>query len=226
VEKEKLQREVQDGLEEARHRLMGANEVHDFLAENNVGGSSARVDVGPAGVRNNDTDEKATSGSGKSGWGFGGLFHAGEATPPVIPSFGVPTTVSRSAAGEPLLRKLGGLFGGRGDCCSSITPAAPCGLPLVQEAMYNGPDRSSTAGSAELWSPSDGYVSCADHEITDRKPLPSPQTSVALERPLTRSIGWKWNAPYSSTCWTLRCAEHLTLRIGGANFQTAPFHPC
>jgi hypothetical protein len=165
-ERENLQREVQalkTALEEAQHELTEANEareasetcvktLRDFIAENNVGVSSARLDVGSAGVRSDDTDKKAACGSGSSRWGFGGLFRAGEATSPVIPSRGALTTVSPSAAGEPLSRKLGGLFGGRGSFSSS-TPAPPRSVPVVQEAMYNSSDTSSTAESAEPVSP-------------------------------------------------------------------------
>jgi hypothetical protein len=165
VEKEKLQREVQalkTALEEARHELTEANEareasetcvkaLRDFIAENNVGLSSSRVDVGSPGLRNDDTDKKAAA-SGSSRWGFGGLFRAGEVTSPVIPSRGAPTAVSPIVATEPLSRKLGGLFGGRGSF-SSATSAQPRSVPVVQESMYHSSDTSSTAESAELASP-------------------------------------------------------------------------
>lgn len=166
MEREKLQREVQalkTALEEARLELMEANEareasdtcvktLRDFIAENNVGVPSARVDGGSVGVRNDDTDKKAASGSGSSRWGFGGLFRAGETTSPVIPSRGTSTTVSPPAAGEPLSRKLGGLFAGRGSFSSS-TPTPPRGVLVVQEGVYNGSDTSSAAESAEPASP-------------------------------------------------------------------------
>ncbi|KAI0305960.1 hypothetical protein B0F90DRAFT_947518 [Multifurca ochricompacta] len=170
VEREKLQREIEAlkmALEEVRHELMEANEareasetcvktLRDFIAENNVGVPSARVDVGSAEnftVRSDDTDKKSASGNGGSRWGFGGLFRTGETNSPVIPSRGASTTASPSAASEPLSRKLGGLFGGRGSF-SSTTSGPPRGVPVVQEAMYNGSDTSSTAESAEPASPS------------------------------------------------------------------------
>ncbi|KAI0255787.1 hypothetical protein BJV78DRAFT_1273328 [Lactifluus subvellereus] len=157
MESEKLQREVQalkTALEEARHELMEANEareasetcvktLRDFIAENNVGVPSSRADVGPVGT---------ACGSASSRWGFGGLFRAGEATSPVIPSRGASMIVSPPAAGEPLSRKLGGLFSGRGSFSSS-TLAPPRGVPTAQEAMYNSSDTSSTAESAEPVSP-------------------------------------------------------------------------
>ena len=167
VEREKLQREVQalkTALEEARHELMEAIEareasetcvktLRDFIAENNVGVSSPCVDISSAGVHSDDSDKRVASGSGSSRWGFGGLFRAGEVNSPVIPSRGSPASVSSpSAAGEPLSRKFGGLFGGRGSFSSS-TPAQPRGVPVVQEALYNGSDTSSTVESAELASP-------------------------------------------------------------------------
>jgi hypothetical protein len=166
VEKEKLQQEVQalkTALDEARHDLSEANEareasetcvkaLRDFIAENNVGLSSPRADVGSPGLRNDDTDRRAASASGSSRWGFGGLFRAGEVTSPVIPSRGTPTTVSPIVATEPLSRKLGGLFGGRGSF-SSATSAPPRSVPVVQEGMYHSSDTSSTAESAEPASP-------------------------------------------------------------------------
>jgi hypothetical protein len=169
VEREKLQREIQalnTALDEARHELMEANEareasetcvktLRDFIAENNVGVPSPCVDVSPTGAHGDDADKRAASGSGSgsSRWGFGGLFRVGEVNSPVIPSRGgAPASVSLSAAGEPLSRKLGGLFGGRGSFSSS-TSAQPRGVPVVQEALYNGSDTASTVESAELASP-------------------------------------------------------------------------
>ena len=170
MEKEKLQREIQalkTSLDETRHDLMEATEareasetcvktLRDFIAENNVGVPSVRVDVGSAGnsaIRGDDADKKSASGNGGSRWGFGGLFRAGEANSPVLSSRGTSTTASPPAANEPLSRKLGGLFSGRGSFSSS-TSAPTRGVPVVQEAMYNGSDTSSTAESAEPASPS------------------------------------------------------------------------
>jgi len=169
MEKEKLQREIQalkTSLDETRHDLMEATEareasetcvktLRDFIAENNVGVPSVRVDVGSAGnsaIRGDDADKKSASGNGGSRWGFGGLFRAGEANSPVLSSRGTSTTASPPAANEPLSRKLGGLFSGRGSFSSS-TSAPTRGVPVVQEAMYNGSDTSSTAESAEPASP-------------------------------------------------------------------------
>jgi len=163
---EKLQREVQTlkaALEEARHELMEANEareasetcvktLRDFIAEHNVGVSPVRSDVGTAVIRGDEADKKNVSGSGGSRWGFGGLFRAGEASPPVILSRGTSSCTSPSPTSEPLSRKLGGLFGGRGSFSSS-TSATPRGVPVTQDAMYHGSDTSSTAESAEPASP-------------------------------------------------------------------------
>lgn len=166
VEREKLQGEVQTlkaALEEARHELMEANEareasetcvktLRDFIAEHNVGVSPVRSDVGTAAIRGDEADKKNVSGSGGSRWGFGGLFRAGEASPPVILSRGTSSCTSPSPTSEPLSRKLGGLFGGRGSFSSS-TSATPRGMPVAQDAMYHGSDTSSTAESAEPASP-------------------------------------------------------------------------
>ncbi|KAH9066601.1 hypothetical protein EDB87DRAFT_439999 [Lactarius vividus] len=170
VEREKLQGEIQalkTALEETRHDLMEATEareasetcvktLRDFIAENNVGVPSVRVDIGSAGnsaTRGDDADKKSASGNGGSRWGFGGLFRAGDASSPVLPSRGTSATASPPAASEPLSRKLGGLFSGRGSFSSS-TSAPARGVPVVQEAMYNSSDTSSTAESAEPASPS------------------------------------------------------------------------
>jgi hypothetical protein len=166
AERDKLQREVQvlkTALEDTRHELTEVNEareasetcvrtLREFIAENNVGVSSLRSDAGSAVARSDDADKKNASGSGGSRWGFGGLFRAGEASPPVIPSRGASTSSSPSPTSEPLSRKLGGLFGGRGSFSSS-TPAPPRGVPSVQEAICNSSDTSSTAESAEPASP-------------------------------------------------------------------------
>lgn len=166
VEKEKLQREIESlkaALEEARHELTEANEareaseicvktLRDFIAENNVGVSPVRSDVGGAMLRGDDADKKNANGNGASRWGFGGLFRAGEASSPVISSRGAPSSTSPSPTSEPLSRKLGGLFGGRGSF-SSTSSALPRGVPVAQEAMYHGSDTSSTAESAEPASP-------------------------------------------------------------------------
>ena len=164
ADREKLQREIQTlkaALEDTRHELTEANEareasetcvrtLRDFIAENNVGVSSMRSDVGSAVGRSDDPDKKNASGSVGSRWGFGGLFRAGEASPPVIPARGISTS-SPSPTAEPLSRKLGGLFGGRGSFSSST--AAPRGVPSIQEPSYNGSDTSSTAESPEPASP-------------------------------------------------------------------------
>jgi hypothetical protein len=163
AEREKLQREVQGlktALEETRHELMEASEareasetcvrtLRDFITENNVGANAGGVVA-----RSDDADKKNASGSGGSRWGFGGLFRAGEANSPVISGRGVSTSSSSSPTNEPLSRKLGGLFGGRGSF-SSGNPAAPRGIPNVQEGIYNSlsSDTSSTAESAEPASP-------------------------------------------------------------------------
>ncbi|KAH9989850.1 hypothetical protein BJV77DRAFT_1128590 [Russula vinacea] len=166
ADRERLQREIQAlkaALEDSRHELTEANEareasetcvrtLRDFIAENNVGVSPMRADVGGSVARSDDTDKKNTSGSGGSRWGFGGLFRAGEASPPVISSRGVSTSSSPSPTSEPLSRKLGGLFGGRGSFSSS-TPAPPRGVPSVQETTCHGSDTSSTAESPEPASP-------------------------------------------------------------------------
>ncbi len=165
AEREKLQREVQalkTALEESRHELTEANEaceasetcvrtLRDFIAENNVGASPMQPDIGSPVARNDDADKKNASGSGGSRWGFGGLFRAGETNSPVISGRGVSTSSSPSPTNEPLSRKLGGLFGGRGSFSSS-NPAPPPRL-IVQEAIYNSSDTSSTAESAEPASP-------------------------------------------------------------------------
>jgi hypothetical protein len=170
LEREKLQREVQaltSALEEARNDLTEANEareasetcvktLRDFIAENNVGVPTVRVDVSPVGnsaIRGDDVDRKSASGIGGSRWGFGGLFRAGESSSPVLTSRGTSAAASPPAANEPLSRKLGGLFIGRGSFSSS-TSAPARGGPAVQEAMYNGSDTSSTAESTEPASPS------------------------------------------------------------------------
>lgn len=165
MERDRLQREIETvkaALEEARHELTEANEareasetcvkaLRDFIADNNVGVSPVRPNVGSAVVRGDDADKKNASVSGGSRWGFGGLFRAGEASP-LIPSRGATTSASPVIPSEPLSRKLGGLFGGRGSFSSS--PSAPLhGVPVVQEAMYNSSDTSSTAESAEPVSP-------------------------------------------------------------------------
>lgn len=162
AERETLQREIQvlkTALEEKGHELMEANEareasetcvktLRDFIAENNVGPGA-----GNAGARSDDADKKSASGSAGSRWGFGGLFRAGEANSPVISSRGVSTISSSSSpTNEPLSRKLGGLFGGRGSFSSS-NYAPPRGTYNVQEAVYNSSDASSTAESAEPASP-------------------------------------------------------------------------
>ena len=172
LEREQLQREVQtlkSALEEARNDLTEANEareasdtcvktLRDFIAENNVGVPSVRVDVGSVGnsaIRGDDADKKSASGNGGSRWGFGGLFRAGESSSPVLPGRGSSAAASPPAANEPLSRKLGGLFGGRGSFSSSTSTSAPARSgPVVQEAMYNGSDTSSTAESTEPASPS------------------------------------------------------------------------
>ena len=169
LERERLQREVQalkSALEEARNDLTEANEareasdtcvktLRDFIAENNVGVPSVRIDVGSVGnsaIRGDDADKKSASGIAGSRWGFGGLFRAGESSSPVLPSRGTSLTASPQPANEPLSRKLGGLFSGRGSFSSSTS--APARGPVVQEAVYNGSDTSSTAESAEPASPS------------------------------------------------------------------------
>ena len=163
AEKEKLQREIlalKAALEDTRNELTEANEareasetcvrtLRDYIAENNVGVSpNVRSSV----ARSDDPDKKNTSGSVGSRWGFGGLFRAGEASPPVIPSRGVSTSSSPSPTSEPLSRKLGGIFGGRGSFSSS-NPAPSRGVPSIQEPTYNGSDTSSTAESPEPASP-------------------------------------------------------------------------
>jgi hypothetical protein len=162
AEREKVQREIQAlkaALEETRHELTEANEareasetcvrtLRDFIAENNVGPGAA----GSAAARSDDADKKNASGNGGSRWGFGGLFRAGEASSPVIPSRGVSTSASPSPTNEPLSRKLGGLFGGRGSFSSS-NPAPPRGILNAQEAIYNSSDTASTAESPEPASP-------------------------------------------------------------------------
>lgn len=166
VEREKLQREVQilkAAVEEARHELMEANEareasetcvkaLRDFIAEHNVGVSPVRSDVGTAVIRGDEADKKNANGSVGSRWGFSGLFRAGEASSPVISSRGTSSYTSPSPTSEPLSRKLGGLFGGRGSLSSS-TSATPRGVSVAQDAMYHGSDTSSTAESAEPASP-------------------------------------------------------------------------
>jgi hypothetical protein len=166
MEREKQQREVQTlkaALEEARHDLMEATEAREaseicvnalrnFIAENNVGLSSVRTDVGSTVNRGDDVDKKSANGSGGSRWGFGGLFRAGEASSPVISTRGASSSTSPSPTSEPLSRKLGGLFGGRGSF-SSTTSAPPRSVPVVQEAMCHGSDTSSTAESPEPASP-------------------------------------------------------------------------
>jgi hypothetical protein len=161
AEREKSQREMlalKMALEETRHELMEANEareasetcvrtLRDFISENNVG-----PDGGSAVARSDDADKKNAGGSGGSRWGFGGLFRAGEANSPVISGRGVSTSSSSSPTNEPLSRKLGGLFGGRGSF-STGNPAPPRGIPNVQEGIYNSSDTSSTAESAEPASP-------------------------------------------------------------------------
>jgi hypothetical protein len=157
AEREKLQREIQTlktTLEDTRHELTEANEareasetcvrtLRDFITENNVG-----PDAGGVVARSDDADKKNAGGSGGSRWGFGGLFRAGEANSPVISGRGVSTSSSSSPTNEPLSRKLGGLFGGRGSFSSS-NPAPPRGMiPNAQEAIYNSSDTSSTAESA------------------------------------------------------------------------------
>ena len=176
LERERLQREVQalkSALEEARNDLTEANEareasdtcvktLRDFIAENNVGVPSVRIDVGSVGnsaIRGDDADKKSASGNGGSRWGFGGLFRAGESSSPVLPGRGTSAAASPPAANEPLSRKLGGLFGGRGSFSSSTSTPTPTSGParsgpVVQEAMYNGSDTSSTAESTEPASPS------------------------------------------------------------------------
>ena len=163
AEKEKQQREIQalkGALEDMRTELAEANEareasetcvrtLREFIAENNVGASA---NVGGSVARSDDPDKKNASGSVGSRWGFGGLFRAGEASPPVIPSRGVSTSSSPSPTSEPLSRKLGGLFGGRGSFSSSST-APPRGVPSIQEPTYIGSDTSSTAESPEPASP-------------------------------------------------------------------------
>jgi hypothetical protein len=168
-EREKLQREIQvltSALEEARNDLTEANEareasetcvktLRDFIAENNVGVPTVRVDVSPVGnsaIRGDDVDKKSASGNGGSRWGFGGLFRAGESSSPVLTSRGTSVAASPSALNEPLSRKLGGLFIGRGSFSSS-TSAPARGVPGVHDAMY-GSDTSSTAESTEPASPS------------------------------------------------------------------------
>jgi hypothetical protein len=166
VERQTLQREVQTlraALEEVSHELMEAKEareasetcvktLRDFIAEHNVGVSPMRSDVDSVAIRGDDTDKKSATGSIGSRWGFGGLFRAGEASSPVIPSRGAASSTSPSPTSEPLSRKLGGLFGGRGSF-SSGTSAPPRGTPVIQDAMYHGSDTSSTAESAEPASP-------------------------------------------------------------------------
>lgn len=164
AEREKSQREIQalkTALEETRLELMEANEareasetcvrtLRDFITENNVGPNAGGVVA-----RSDDADKKNASGSGSGGsrWGFGGLFRAGETNSPVISGRGVSTSSSSSPTNEPLSRKLGGLFGGRGSFSSS-NPAPPRGTLNVQEAIYNNSsDTSSTAESAEPASP-------------------------------------------------------------------------
>ena len=167
MERERLQQEIhalKTALEDARNDLTEANEareasdtcvktLRDFIAENNVGVPSVRVDdhARNAAIRGDDSDKKSFSGNGGSRWGFGGLFRAGESSSPVLPSRGTTSTASPQAANEPLSRKLGGLFSGRGSFSSSTS--APARGPVVQEAMYNGSDTSSTAESAEPASP-------------------------------------------------------------------------
>ncbi|KAH9044222.1 hypothetical protein EDB84DRAFT_1668352 [Lactarius hengduanensis] len=164
VEREKLQGEIlalKSALEETRHDLMEVTEareasetcvktLRDFIAENNVGVPSVRGTLRPAATTRT---RRMPSGNGGSRWGFGGLFRAGEASSPVLPSRGTSATASPQAASEPLSRKLGGLFSGRGSFSSS-TSAPVRGIPVVQEAMYNSSDTSSTAESAEPASPS------------------------------------------------------------------------
>ncbi|KAF8271617.1 hypothetical protein EI94DRAFT_1568012 [Lactarius quietus] len=167
LERERLQREIQalkSALEEARNDLTEANEareasetcvktLRDFIAENNVGVPSVRIDVGSVGnfaTRGDDSDKKSASGNGGSRWGFGGLFRA-ESSSPVLAGRGTSAAASPPAAIEPLSRKLGGLFSGRGSFSSSTsTSALARGVP---EASYNGSDTSSTAESAEPASP-------------------------------------------------------------------------
>ncbi|KAH9967348.1 hypothetical protein BC827DRAFT_1335957 [Russula dissimulans] len=160
AERENSQREIQTlklALEEARHELAEANEareaseicvktLRDFITENNVGVSPVRPDIGSPMLRSDDTDKRNPNGGSR--WGFGGLFRAGETSSPVISSRGASTSTSPSPTSEPLSRKLGGLFGSRGSFSSSSTSAPSRGAPIVQEAMYNGSDTSSTTESA------------------------------------------------------------------------------
>ncbi|KAI9511528.1 hypothetical protein F5148DRAFT_974997 [Russula earlei] len=164
VERENLQREIQTlkaALEEVRHELTETNEareasetcvktLRDFIAENNVGLPPLRHDIGSPVVRSDDADRKNAGGGGGSRWGFSGLFRAGETSSPLMSSRGASANTSPSPTGEPLSRKLGGLFGSKG-----YTPAGTRGvpIPIVQDATYNGSDTSSTAESAEPVSP-------------------------------------------------------------------------
>lgn len=165
LEREKLEREIQalkSALEEVRNDLTEANEareasetcvktLRDFIAENNVGVPTVRVDASPgvnSAIRGDDADKKSPSGYGGSRWGFGGLFRAGESSSPVLTSRGTSAAASPPAANEPLSRKLGGLFIGRGSFSSSTSAPARGAL-----AAQDGSDTSSTAESAEPASP-------------------------------------------------------------------------
>ncbi|TFY72320.1 hypothetical protein EVG20_g692 [Dentipellis fragilis] len=172
VEIEALRQEVKilkDALEEARHELTESTEAREasetcvsalraFIAENNVGLSSAGKSTVPA-TRVDDGERKGSisSGSGGTGrWGFKlwraeGSGSAGSATEMGISSASTRASSTTAPPGEPLSKKLGGLFGGRGSGPSTATP--PRLQPPVQEPMYNGSDVSSLADSVEPVSP-------------------------------------------------------------------------
>ncbi|KAA1468741.1 hypothetical protein DENSPDRAFT_927603 [Dentipellis sp. KUC8613] len=173
VEIEALRREVKtlkDALEEARHELTESTEAREasetcvsalraFIAENNVGMSLTgdRPAVPTTRVDDGERKGSVSSGSGGTGrWGFKlwraeGSGSAGSATEMGISSASTRGSSASAPPGEPLSKKLGGLFGGRGSGPSTATP--PRLQPPVQEPMYNGSDVSSLADSVEPVSP-------------------------------------------------------------------------
>ncbi|KAI0065626.1 hypothetical protein BV25DRAFT_1798455 [Artomyces pyxidatus] len=176
LEVEMLQREIKTlkgALEETRHELTEATEareasdtcvkaLRDFIAENSVGDDrGGGLAPPPINTRLDDSDRKSTSSAvsgNASRWGFG-LWRAGESSASASPVARTSTSspvVARAippppGPAEPLTRKLGGFFTGRGSV-SSITGTPPR-VPTVQEAMYNGSDTSSSAESTEPISP-------------------------------------------------------------------------
>ncbi|KAJ7460586.1 hypothetical protein FB451DRAFT_1405144 [Mycena latifolia] len=176
-ELDKLRKElrtVRDALDETRHELTEANEareasetcigaLREFIAENNIGGSSSEVKLPPLPAAT--TGEEPDTNAQKKGWGFklwkvdtnvkgapGPTSAASGSTATASPI--VPPAVAASSSTQPppvapLSRRVTGFFSSRASI-SSVASGAPSLAPLQtaprhRDSMYSLSDASSLA---------------------------------------------------------------------------------